>query len=62
MKKNEVQDIIGMIRAGHLSRTGRGLKERLAQADRSILHVLTRRATGSLSPLLLLAWQMGYRI
>lgn len=58
--KNDVQDIIGMLRFGHLSRTGRGLTERLREGERSLDRMLATR--GPVNTLLLLAWQMGYRI
>jgi hypothetical protein len=60
--KNDVQDIIGMIRFGHLSRTGRGLTERLRDGERSLSRMLDGTARGPINTLLLLAWQMGYRI
>lgn len=60
--KNDVQDIIGMLRFGHLSRTGRGLTERLREGERSTDRLLEGRSKSPVNTLLLLAWQMGYRI
>lgn len=72
--KNDFQQIIGLMRFGHLSYTGRGLNERLLDTRRyappvvnSIPALPSVEATApaavrGISQLLLLAWQMGYRI